>query len=286
LYCFYSPAGVEYGLRAERPETGTAPAGTGIVTAVLARLERRAINHSHRVVVLSEFSRSILEENHGRAIPPVVIIPAGVDLERFHPSTNRAAIKKKLNLPRDVPLLLTIRDLEQRMGIDSLLQALADLHKDRRLFCIIGGSGPMRSFLEDRAAQLGIMEVVRFLGHIPEDELPLYYQAADLFVLPTRAHEGFGLVTVEALACGTPVLATPVGASPEILAPLDARLVTTSASAQALTESMRRVLDLTSDVELHRRCRAHVENRYSWTRHVKTIEKKLFSVRDEMKSRR
>src|SRR5207249_11624167 len=62
-----------------------------------------------------------------------------------------------------------------------------------------------------------------FLGFIPDETLPSYYHAADVFVLPTRELEGFGLVTVEALACGTPVLGTPVGATPEVLSGLEDR---------------------------------------------------------------
>ena len=73
-----------------------------------------------------------------------------------------------------------------------------------------------------RSAQLGLDKHVTFLGFVPDADLPRYYQAADVFVLPTRELEGFGLVTAEALACGTPVLGTPVGATPELLEPLDA----------------------------------------------------------------
>jgi glycosyltransferase involved in cell wall biosynthesis len=171
------------------------------------------------------------------------------------------------------------------MGIDNLLQALVDLKKDRRFFCVIGGSGPLRSFLEGRAALLGVDDVVRFSGHIPEEELPLYYQAADLFVLPTLAHEGFGLVTVEALACGTPVLATPVGASPEILAPLDPRLLADDSSAGSLTKALTQALTLARTDELRRRCRSHVEDNYSWAKHVNALERELSSIIDERRIR-
>ena len=208
IYCFYSPAGTEYRLRAADPGNGRAPVGTTLVSGLLRRLERRALGASDRIVVLSDFSRKLLSESHGELDAPTVVIPGGVDLVHFQPAGNRAAVRDTLRLPRNRLLLLTIRDLEQRMGIDTFLRALRELPAGPTYQCLIGGSGPLRGFLEKLAADLGLAERVRFLGFIPEEELPLYYQAADLFVLPTRCHEGFGLVTVEALACGTPVVST------------------------------------------------------------------------------
>jgi glycosyltransferase involved in cell wall biosynthesis len=252
---------------------------TGAVAAVLARIERRALHRANRIVVLSEFSRQILEKNHGRLSPQIVIIPGGVDLEQFRPATDRMAVRDKLDLPRDVPLLVTIRDLEQRMGVENMLTALVDLNKGRRIFCVIGGSGPLRPFLEERAAQLGVSDRVRFAGHIPEKELPLYYQAADVFVLPTLSHEGFGLVTVEALACGTPVAATPAGATPEILAPLDDRLLAEDTSAKSIASTVERVMRFAANDAFRSQCRNYVENRYSWRKHIDTLEHEIFHVR-------
>ncbi|MFQ5790434.1 MAG: glycosyltransferase family 4 protein [Acidobacteriota bacterium] len=275
IYCFYSPAGVEYRLRAENPQTGRTPPGTNAVAGLMAWLERRALAGCHQVVVLSNFSRRVLEEAHGRAAGEVKVIPGGVDLEHFRPAADRIGVRRTLGLPAEIPLLLTVRDLEPRMGVHNLLRALAVIEKDRPLFCVIGGTGPLRPFLEDQAARLGVSGRVRFTGHIPEEKLPRYYQAADLFVLPTRAHEGFGLVTVEALACGTPVAATPVGATPEILDPLDSRLLASDATVEGLTRNLIRTLPLAMDPNFRHRCRSYVEGRYSWHRHLDILEKQL-----------
>jgi len=80
---------------------------------------------------------------------------------------------------------------------------------------LIGGKGPLRGELEERIADYGLSNKVRLLGFIPDHELVSYYQAADLFVVPSQALEGFGLITVEALASGLPVMATPVGGNKE-----------------------------------------------------------------------
>jgi glycosyltransferase involved in cell wall biosynthesis len=164
------------------------------------------------------------------------------------------------------------------MGIETLLAALVDLNKERRYFCAIGGSGPLRSYLEERASRLGVCSHVRFVGHIPEHHLPLYYQAADLFVLPTLTHEGFGLVTVEALACGTPVAATPAGATPEILAPLDNRLLAEDTGAEALATAIARSIRLAENDAFRTRCRAHAEEHYSWRKHIGHLEKEVYRL--------
>ena len=277
LYYFYSPAGIEYRLRAKDPGSGRSPVGTGTIASLLTRLEKRALQRVNQIVVLSDFSRRLLEE-HGCVLPRTITIPGGVDLDYFHPSGDRMAIKKRLGLPCDIPILFSLRDLEQRMGIDRLLRAVASLVRHRQLLCVVGGSGPLQSYLEQLADELGIDDSVRFVGHIPEKELPNYYQAADLFVLPTTSHEGFGLVTVEALACGTPVVATPVGATPEILGPLDPQLLSRDATASSLSQTIDQVVDDYRDSNSRRRCRDYVESRYSWHCHTEALEVELLRL--------
>ncbi len=281
LYCFHSPAGAEYRLRAANPKNGRASLGTGVIAAALRRLERRALTRSDRIVVLSDFSRRLLRETHPTVTVPVVAIPGGVDLRHFCPPHNRMALREKLDLPTSSFLLLTVRDLEQRMGIDTLLHALTRLPENRPFFCLVGGTGPLRGFLEESSRRLGLEDRVRFLGYVPEDELPLYYQVADVFVLPTRSHEGFGLVSVKALASGTPVVGTPAGATPEILAPLDTRLVASSCEASSLASTLEAAFPLVTDEDFRRRCRTYAETRYSWEHHLETLEKELWAAREK-----
>jgi glycosyltransferase involved in cell wall biosynthesis len=100
------------------------------------------------------------------------------------------------------------------MGLEILLRAFRLLAREvPDLHLAIGGSGPLEGMLRALRGSLGLSDRVRFLGYVPEAALPGLYAAADLFVLPTEQLEGFGLVTVEALACGTPVVGTPVGAT-------------------------------------------------------------------------
>ena len=277
LYVFHSPAGAEYRVRAETLDGGRPPAGTALVARLLGCLERRALRAASAVVVLSEFSRQVLGRTHGRLSAPVVTIPGAVDLGRFRPPADRPGVRRALGLPPDGVLLLTVRDLQPRMGLDTLLRALAVVRARYEVTCVVGGSGSLRPALERLAADLGLGAAARFAGHIAEEALPAHYQAADLFVLPTRVLEGFGLVTVEALACGTPVVATPVGATPEILAPLEPRLLAADNSPAALAQAVAGALPLGADPSFRRRCREHAEQGYAWERHILALERALDS---------
>jgi glycosyltransferase involved in cell wall biosynthesis len=137
--------------------------------------------------------------------------------------------------------------------------------------------------LESLVVKLGLSEHVRLAGFVADDDLPLYYAASDLFVLPTVALEGFGLATVEALACGTPVIGTPVGATPEILAPLDKRLIAASSKPVALAQAITSFLDEPKPDHLAPdRVSEYARQNYGWRAHVDRTE----AVYEELLNRR
>jgi glycosyltransferase involved in cell wall biosynthesis len=190
-----------------------------IAARLLHQVERRCLSSSDCILAFSEYTRSLLGQLHGKHIQQrTQIIPGWVDLNKFQVVEDRRAVKSQLGWPTDVPLFFTLRRLIPRMGLDRLLYAAAKVKSLGWEFClVIGGGGPLREALEELARDLGLLESVRFLGVVSDDALPLMYAAADSFVLPTAELECFGLITLEALACGRPVLATPVGAIPEVL---------------------------------------------------------------------
>lgn len=278
IYMFLSPASVEYRLRAEHPSAWRPRLAAPLAAALLRRVEYAALLTAQRVVVMSEYMRGELAAVHPRGTPPVVVIPGGVDLRHFRPAEDRMAVRRALGLPADRLLFLTVRDLHPRMGLEALIEAVGALREALPLMLVVGGQGPLRAALEAQVGRMGLAGHVRFAGHIAEADLPGYYQAADCFVLPTRALEGFGLVTVEALACGTPVLGTPVGATPEILAPLAPELLTEDASHEALARGLRRVVPLCRDAAFRARCRAHAQSRYDWETVVDRLEELLVGL--------
>lgn len=240
-----------------------------VVRLLRRQIEARNLRRSQAIVVLSEQSRREVQA-FGSIRAPIVKIPGGVDLARFAPAPDPPAVRRALGLPSGKRILLSVRRLTPRMGLDHLIEAMpAVLAQYPDVLLLIGGKGPEHARLSELIARLGLQNSVSLLGFVPHDELAQYYQAADVFVLPTISLEGFGLVTVESLACGTPVIGTPVGATPELLQALEPRLLARSAAPDALAEAICSFFGeewsraLTSE-RLHR----FVQERYSWDKHV------------------
>ncbi len=264
-YTFYGPWHLEFLMDAAiRPGRARwARRLAAPVKAAYARcLEGAAVRRGEKVVVLSSYSRRLLGEIHGAGADRVAIIPGGVDLDRFRPALDRQAVRDSLGLPAG-PLLFTARRLVPRMGLDRLLGALVELPG---AFLVIAGSGWLGPVLEDTAARLGVSARVRFAGFIRDEDLPRYYQAADLVVLPSVALEGFGLITLEALACGTPVVATADSGAADVLGPLAPAWIAPDGSPRAIAAAVRGALATRAgDGEIRARCRAHAAG-YSWDR--------------------
>lgn len=192
LYTFLSPAPLEY-----RARLGMSIRHRGGVIGLLGfiflwLIERSCLRKATQIHVLSDFSASQLWQLYRIPSNRIVKIPGGVDTLRFCPADDRSAIRQSLGLPPGGPLLLTIRNLEDRMGLDVLINAMGILRTCiPDVLLVIGGSGSLRASLESLSQSLGLQNHIRFSGYILEDDLPRYYQAADVFVLPTRALEGF-----------------------------------------------------------------------------------------------
>ncbi|MFQ3629796.1 MAG: glycosyltransferase, partial [Cyanobacteriota bacterium] len=128
----------------------------------------------------------------------------------------------------------------------------------------IAGKGPLRQGLEQQAAELGLQNHVQFLGFLPEADLPLAYQAADLTVMPSLSLEGFGLVLLESLASGTPALCTPVGGMPEVLLPFCPDLVTDSTEPRAIAQRLTELLRGERPLPSRDACRQYAVNQFDW----------------------
>jgi len=246
--------------------------------------ERAVMRRCGRIVVLSEFMRQRVMRSHDIGAERIRVIPGAVDAGRFCPPDDPATVRDRLHVPQKAVMLFTVRNLVPRMGLDNLVRAVAELGPERQeVLLLIGGEGPLRAALQQLIDELGLTQSVRLVGFLSERELPLYYQAADLVVMPTHELEGFGLVTVEALACGTPVLGTPVGALPEILARVDPRLVAEGSDSPSLAAAIRQTLRRFRDQPGERqrlagRGRELVLADYQWERHNRRLDQVLREV--------
>jgi len=235
-------------------------------------IERAVMSRCHRVVVLSQFMRQRVMSAHGISADGIALIPGAVDPRAFVPLEDRRLAKAALNLPGNRTILFTVRNLVPRMGLDNLLRAIETLKSTHHeLLLVIGGEGPLHDQLQADIRRKRLSDVVRLIGFVPESQLGHYYQAADLVLIPSLQLEGFGLVMVEAMACGTPVLGTPVGAIPEILNQVDPILVAEGVDGRSIGRALERVLRRLEEPgearRLAKKGRALIERRYNWEQH-------------------
>jgi glycosyltransferase involved in cell wall biosynthesis len=184
--------------------------------AMKATVERAIYSRYPLIVCASDAFRSRLTSAYGIPIENTFVSGLGVDIERFIPG-NKSEARRSLGIQVREPILIgTVRRLVPRMGLDVLIESLRETP---HVHLLLGGAGPLRDELEQLASAIGVRNQVSFLGRIPEEQLLTFFQAIDLMVVPTRYLEGFGLVILEAMACGTPVLATNVDGISEALGP-------------------------------------------------------------------
>jgi len=245
--------------------------------------ERQALTQAHAIIVRSKFMEEEMRKLYGEVGKGKTIrIPLCVDTQRFSFVENPRAIREELGLPLNRPILLTVRRLVARMGLENLVTAMSYvIKKVPDVLLLIGGKGYLENYLHNQVKELSLDSNVKFLGFIPEEKLPKYYQAADLFILPTMALEGFGLATIEALSCGRPVIATPVGANPEVLEPLGEEFLCQDTTPEALAERIVWFIGQGINAGLRRRCRNYCETNFSITKVVSSIEEVLEAVSEE-----
>jgi phosphatidylinositol alpha-1,6-mannosyltransferase len=184
-----------------------------------AALMRRVCEAADLVVANSEYTRLLVLRTSPKA--KVVAIPLGVDHKRFT-SEGRENARKRLGLAGKL-VLSSVSRLHGYKGHETVLRALAQLPEmvRRRFVYLIAGKGPYEPALRSEAVRLGLSSTVRWLGFVAEEDIPDVYRASDLFVLCTRETsyqqevEGFGMVFLEAQACGTPVVGTRTGGIPD-----------------------------------------------------------------------
>lgn len=235
-----------------------------VVAAWLQAEERRGLRRARRIVSLSRHFAEWLPRWHPGPLPPVVIAAGGVNLRRFAPVADRDALRAELGLPPEERLFLAVRRLDPRMGLDVLVDAFGRLPAEAPARLWIAGRGPQERALREQITARGLTERARLLGFVPEAELPRLYQAADFTVMPSLELEGFGLATAESLACGTPVLGSRAAATPELIEPLDRRLLFEPRSVEALAAKLGEALAGGIGWPDRAACRAYAEVRFTW----------------------
>lgn len=183
------------------------------------------------------------------------VLRNGVDLDRFQP-VNREVARQQLGLPVDRRIMLSVGHLIERKGHHVAIEALSQL-KDHLL--VIAGSGPELTSLQRLAKNLGVEERVRFAGQIPNEQLKQWYSAADVLTL-CSSREGWANVLLESMACGTPVVATSIWGTPEVVSCPSAGVLMKHRDAASLVAAVIKIRSLSPQRD---DTRAYAEQ-FSW----------------------
>lgn len=248
------------------PWADEAAASGASLPGVLLRkmIERKVYSKADHFITLSRSFRLLLIEEFGILPEKISVIPGCVDLEKFHPRPDRDTPRQLLGWPLKRKIIFCIRRLVERMGIAELLGAFAEIagrFPDVDLH--IGGRGALEEELRRCAWKLGLGQRVVFCGYVPDEDLPEYYSAADFSIVPSQCLEGFGLVALESLACGVPVLVTPVGGLPEVVSGLKHRLVLEGTDRTSIAKGLVNALGVPGYLPSASDCRSFVKNNYS-----------------------
>lgn len=249
-----------------------------VIAQTRLAVERQILEQSHCVVSTSpqevEDLRKLVSQRGN-----VEIIPCGTDVENFYP-LSKAEARQQLGLDSKDKVVLYVGRFDPRKGIETLVRAYAEL-RDRLTaqeldpqhlhLLIVGGSDPKEADGAEReriaglVESLGIAEFTTFVGMVGHDRLPYYYTAADVCVIPSH-YEPFGLVAIEAMACGTPVVASAVGGLKFTVIPDETGLLVSPQDVNGFATAIERILaDNLWAHKVRKQASARVQENFSWT---------------------
>jgi len=245
--------------------------------------EHRLARSCRRLVVATPHEKETLIHQWKVPESKVAVVPFGVNLETFQ-IRDPGEARQFLGLDADAAIILFVGRFVPLKGIERLMEAVSEMDSPKNLLLLlIGGDGPdadSTTRLRDLSHQLGIGGKVRFLGSIPHSEMDIYYNAADLLVLPSH-YESFGLVVLESLACGTPVVATPVGIVESVVQNGENGSIIEDGSPAGIANSLIQVLEWINANRLSRSdIRASISE-YAWDKVTRAIYHEYVQAIDE-----
>lgn len=204
----------------------------------------------------------------------IVIIPVGVDIGRFTPSEKETE--------NTIFFLSLMDEFHKYKGLDYLLGAMELVKKEiPAVKLIVGGGGKLLNYYREKTASMDLEKNVDFAGYIPIESVPGYYRNCNLFVLPSisASHEGFGIVSLEAMACGKPIVTTDIVGTAEDIKKYDSGIVIKPMDTKALADAIIRILqDKKEAKRMGTNGRELIEKKYSWVNIAKKIENVYNSI--------
>lgn len=252
--------------------------------------EKKVISKANRIIAATLAEKSQLEFLYKAPSSKISVIPPGVDTRHFYPIPKDEA-KEVVGVPEDSHTILFVGRIEPLKGIDKLIQAISIIQKNGELRCcphnlvIIGGEPNAKpeemnaemARLQDMVEDLGIENFVIFLGKQDQQLLPYYYSASEIVVMPSH-YESFGMVALEAMACGTPVIASQVGGLAFLVRDGETGFVVPGNDVQMLA---KRLVELIKDKDLRNKLgnkSAEYAQLYAW----EIISEKMIEVYNQV----
>jgi len=228
-------------------------------------VEKLVYQRTDGFIVLSESFRQILHKTYGVPLEKIFIVGGGIDTAKFDLDLTIAQARAQMVWPQDRRIILCVRRLVQRMGLENLISAIALVRKQHPdVLLLIAGKGAIANTLRSQIQELQLEDHVKLLGFVPDQDLAIAYRAAELSIVPTISLEGFGLIVIESLAAGTPVLGTPIGGIPEILQPFSPDLVLEGSTTNQLAKGMIEALSGQRQIPSAEACQTYVKQNYDW----------------------
>jgi glycosyltransferase involved in cell wall biosynthesis len=246
---------------------------------IIRQLEQSLLQQSSALTAESHYTTGLIACHYGDAIAQKIqVIPGWADTARFQilGQDQIRAARQQLGWPIDVPVFFVLRRLEPRMGLDNLLRALMIVKRcGFNPHTVIGGSGSLKAHLAELRDALELQDNVSFMGFVPAAQLPLAYGACNASIIPTAQLECFGLIALEALACGRPTLVTPVGALPEVIENFEPEWIARDATPEGIADLLVAFLENRLPTHPPLELRDGVERQYSFERALMVYEQLL-----------
>lgn len=228
-------------------------------------IERVTYATARRFIVLSKAFRDVLVTRYRIREDRIDIVPGGVQADAFKTGLSRAEARERLGWPKDRIILLTVRRLARRMGLENFIEAIGQLReKEPAILAVLAGTGPLAGELAALVERKNLQEHVKLAGFVPDADLPVAYRAADASVVPSIALEGFGLIVPESLAAGTPAIVTPVGGLPEAVSALSKDLILDGSSPAQIADGLAARLAALERLPSESACQAYAKDNFDW----------------------
>ncbi len=235
-----------------------------------ATVGKQVLKSADKIITVSSATKGYVQ-SIGADPKKTSVLHNGVNIDRFKPDTALGEEKRRnIGIPSNATVVLTVRRLVYKNGIDTLIEcAKIALKQNPKLIFLAVGTGPDRDTVQAKIQELGIANNFILAGFVSDADLPSYYNAADIFVLPSKSGEGLPLVALEAMSTGLPVVATDVGGIAEVMVESCGKLVPAGKPdelAFAIVELSKMDLSAVRTV-----VRAVAESKFSWEQNVKRL---------------